>query len=188
LGHVPIRATAHLARLEAITVDDLKVEAPFVALSQETKILAGDDTQGLLGAEVFRRYRMTWNLPAKRVLCGETAETRSPYEFDMSGMFVVTAGDDFHAFRVLSALALGHDAKQNTVVRTIDFIKTPPGKGAQNENETANGLLGDIVDIPEAPTPSVALGRQESCLSEFDQRGDQFVPVYSFAGPIKELI
>jgi hypothetical protein len=49
-----------------------------VALSQETKsILVSDETQVLLGAEVFRRYRMTKNLPTKHVLFEETAETRS---------------------------------------------------------------------------------------------------------------
>jgi hypothetical protein len=119
--------TAHLARLEALTVGNLRVEAPFVALSQETKsFLAGDDTQGLLGAEVFRRYRMTWNLPAKRVLFEATAETRSPYEFDMSGMFLVTAGDDFHVFRVLSVVDGGPAAqagvKPEDVILDIDEV------------------------------------------------------------------
>jgi hypothetical protein len=119
--------TAHLARLEALTVGDLTLDAPFVALSQETKsFLAGDDTQGLLGAEVFRRYRMTWDLPAKRVLFEETAETRSPYEFDMSGMFLITAGDDFHAFRVLSVVDGGPAAqagiKPDDVILDVDGV------------------------------------------------------------------
>src|SRR5262249_24373163 len=38
--------TAHLARLESLSIGDLKVEAPYVALSQEKKsFLAGDETQ-----------------------------------------------------------------------------------------------------------------------------------------------
>jgi PDZ domain/Aspartyl protease len=121
--------TAHLGRLESLSIGDLKIDAPFVALSQEQRsFLAGDDTQGLLGAEIFRRYRMTWNLPGKQVLFEETTESRLPFEFDMSGMFLVTSVDDFHDVRVLSVVDGGPASKAgimpNDVLLSVDGVAT----------------------------------------------------------------
>jgi PDZ domain len=93
----------HLARLESIQIDKLEIPAPYVTLSQErTSALATDAYQGLLGAEVFRRYRLTLDFPGKRVFFEETALAKAPYEFDMSGMFVVAGGEDFRTFTVFS--------------------------------------------------------------------------------------
>jgi hypothetical protein len=57
---------AHLGRLQYLTIGDLKVAAPYVAMTQDkSSFLAADDTQGLLGADVFRRYCFTLDLPHK---------------------------------------------------------------------------------------------------------------------------
>jgi hypothetical protein len=104
--------TAHLGRAAALTIGNLRIDSPFIALSQEKRsFLAGDETQGLLGAEIFRRYRMTLNFPGKQVLFEETPETGKPYAFDMSGMFLVSDPDDFQQVRVLSLVEGGPAAK-----------------------------------------------------------------------------
>jgi C-terminal processing protease CtpA/Prc len=74
-----------------------------VTLSQErTSALATDKYQGLLGAEIFRRYRLTLDFPGKRVFFEETPRAKEPYEFDMSGMFLVAEGADYRVFKVFS--------------------------------------------------------------------------------------
>jgi hypothetical protein len=103
---------AHLGRLESLTIADLKIEAPYVALSQEKRsFLAGDDTQGLLGAEVFRRYVLTLDFQGKRATFTETAQSRIPYKYDMSGMFLVARGDNLRTFEVLSVVERGPAAE-----------------------------------------------------------------------------
>ena len=47
------------------------------------------------------------DLPGRRLLFGETPESQTPYEYDASGMFVVSAAHDFHHFEVLSVVAGG---------------------------------------------------------------------------------
>jgi S1-C subfamily serine protease len=81
-------------------------------LSQEQhSFLAGDDTQGLLGAEVFRRYRLTLNFRSKQAIFTETPETQTPYEHDMSGMFLIARGDDFRTIQVINIVDGGPAAK-----------------------------------------------------------------------------
>jgi hypothetical protein len=120
---------AHPGRLKSLTIGDLKVDAPYVALSQEKRsFLAGDDTQGLLGGEIFRRYCLTLNFPAKQAIFTETPETQTSYEHDMSGLFLTAAGDDFRTFHVLSVVDSGPAARAG--VRPGDTLVEIDGKPA----------------------------------------------------------
>jgi hypothetical protein len=118
---------AHLGRLQYLTIGELKVAAPYVAMTQDKRsFLAGDDTQGLLGADVFRRYCFTLDLPHKRVIFEATPESNTPYEYDMSGMFVIGAGSDYHRFEVLDVLGGGPAARagieKGDVVLELDGV------------------------------------------------------------------
>jgi hypothetical protein len=118
---------AHLGRLESLSIGDLKIDAPYVALSQDKRsFLAGDETQGLLGAEVFRRYRLTLDLPGKRAIFTDTAESQSPYEYDASGMFLIAQGDDYRRFQVLSTVEGGPAAKAG--IKLGDLLVEVDGK------------------------------------------------------------
>ncbi len=120
---------AHLGRVKSLTIGELKIEAPFVALSQERRsFLAGDETQGLLGAEVFRRYCLTLDFGGKRAIFKEAAENRAPYEYDMSGMFLIAPEDNFHRFQVLSTAHGGPAAEAG--IRPGDVIVEIDGKPA----------------------------------------------------------
>jgi hypothetical protein len=120
---------AYPGRLESLTLGDLKVDAPYVTMSQEKRsFLAGDETQGLLGAEVFRRYCLTLDFPGKRAIFAETPATRTPYDLDMSGMFLVARGDDFRTFQVQSVVEGGPAAKAG--IRKGDTLIEMDGKPA----------------------------------------------------------
>ena len=68
----------HLARLKSMRVGDLEVKAPYISLSQEKRGVATSDAfAGILGAEVFRRYRLTLDFPGKRVLFVQKARART---------------------------------------------------------------------------------------------------------------
>lgn len=121
-------ARAHVGRAESLTVGGLTVDAPVVALSQETRSAQShDDTQGILGAEVFRRYRLTLDLPHRRAIFEDTPEAKTPYEFDASGLFLTAAADDLRRHTVLSVVADGPAAG----VRAGDVIVAVDGKAAK---------------------------------------------------------
>jgi hypothetical protein len=115
----------HLARLKSMRVGDLEVKSPYISLSQEKRgVATSDEFAGILGAEVFRRYRLTLDFPGQRVLFEETPEAKKSYEFDTSGMFLVAEGKDFRTFKVLS---VGEDTpaaqagvKKGDVITAVD--------------------------------------------------------------------
>jgi hypothetical protein len=119
----------HLARLKSIQVGGLEVKSPYVSLSQDSKSLnAAEDFDGILGAEVFRRYRFTLDFPGKRVLFEKTAEANKPYEFDASGMFLVARGKDFRTFEVLSVTQ--NSPASDAGIRKGDVIVAVDGRPA----------------------------------------------------------
>jgi hypothetical protein len=120
---------AHVGRVESLTVGGLVVDAPVVGLSRETRsVLAGDDTQGILGAEVFRRYTLTLDLPNKRAVFETTPDTKTPFEFDASGLFLVADADDLRKFRVLSVVPDSPAASAG--VEVGDIVGAVDGKAA----------------------------------------------------------
>jgi carboxyl-terminal processing protease len=82
----------------------------------------------LIGAEIFRRYVVTMDLPHKLMMLAETPETKTPYEFDMSGMFLTAGGEGFHKFKVLSVVDGGSAASAG--IKPGDVIAELDGKSA----------------------------------------------------------
>jgi hypothetical protein len=121
---------AHVGRVKSLTIGDLVVDSPVVALSQERRsYLAGTETDGLLGAEVFRRYRLTLDFPHKWAVFEPTPEAKAPYEFDASGLFLVAGGERLRAYRVLSVVADSPAAKAGA--RAGDVVTAVDGKPAE---------------------------------------------------------
>jgi hypothetical protein len=118
-----------LARLESLKIGDLTVDAPVVALSQEKRgFLANPETDGLLGAEVFRRYVLTFDLQNRRVVFTKTAESQRPYETDAGGLFLTADGPDYKRVKVLSVVEGGPAAEAG--VRAGDELVEVDGKPA----------------------------------------------------------
>lgn len=151
----------HLGRVESLTLGGLTVPAPVVGLSRETRsALAGDDTQGLLGGELFRRYVLTLDLPNNRVVFEETAETKAPYEADAGGLFLTAEGDDLRRYRVLSVVAGGPAAAAG--VAAGDVLTGMDGKpaGEWTLEQIRAALLGHgatrVLTLDRAGSPVTA--------------------------------
>jgi hypothetical protein len=120
---------AHVGRVKSLTVGDLAIDAPVVLLSQERKsYLAGTETDGLLGAEVFRRYRLTLDLPHKLAVFEPTPAAKAPYEFDASGLFLVAGGEGLRSYRVLSVVPDSPAAEAG--IEAGDVVTDMDGKAA----------------------------------------------------------
>jgi hypothetical protein len=142
-GGIGGETLARLARLESLAIGDLKISNPYVGLSQEqNSFLAADDTNGLLGAEIFRRYCLTLDFPGNRMFLAETRETGSSYEFDASGMFLIAKGADFHRYEVLSVVDGGPASlagiKKGDLLIEVDATPT--------ERMTLEQLRGKLIE------------------------------------------
>jgi C-terminal processing protease CtpA/Prc len=68
------------------------------------------------------------DLPHHRMILTESPEAKTPYEFDMSGMFLTAGGDGFHKFNVLSVVNGGPAASAG--IKPGDVITELDGKPA----------------------------------------------------------
>jgi hypothetical protein len=120
----------HLVRIPQLRIGQVAVDQPFITLSQDRAgAFAATDSDGILGAEIFRRYRFSLDLGGGRVLFEETPEARNPYDFDMSGMFLVAEGKEFKTFRVLG-VRKGSPADV-AGIKAGDIIKGVDGRPAE---------------------------------------------------------
>jgi hypothetical protein len=133
----------YLGRLKYLDIGELRVAAPYVAMTQDKRsFLAGDDTNGLLSADIFRRYCFTLDLPHKRIIFDETRESNTPYEYDMSGMFLIGTGIDYRRFQVVDVLEGG--PAQDAGIKKGDVVLKLDGVAAANLTlEKVRGAFGE---------------------------------------------
>jgi hypothetical protein len=96
----------HVGRLQALRLGNLTVDAPVVTFSQErTGALASDEYAGIIGADILRRYRVTFDYSRNRLILEPHPDAPKSYEFDMSGLFLIAEGDGFRTLKVRSVIA-----------------------------------------------------------------------------------
>jgi hypothetical protein len=94
-----------LGRLDSLHIGALAFDNPPVIFSRDTVgVFAGDDADGIVGGEILRRCKTTFDYPHARLLLEPYAGGK-PFEYDMSGLFLVGEGTDYNQVTVLSVAA-----------------------------------------------------------------------------------
>lgn len=92
-----------LGRLKTVRLGNVVIDYPVTTFSQDEKgVFASTEVlQGNIGGEILRRFRVTFDYARKQMILEATAETKAPYEFDMSGLFLRAEGTEFKTIKVL---------------------------------------------------------------------------------------
>lgn len=78
------------------------LENVVVNLSQaHAGTLADQGFGGIIGSEILRRFTATFDYPGSRLLLEPNAHFREPFEFDLSGLYLM-GGDGIEVFRVVA--------------------------------------------------------------------------------------
>jgi len=94
-----------LGRLESLRVGAIAFARSTVIYSRDTVgVFAGDDADGIVGGEILRRCKTTFDYPHSRLVL-EPYANLPPLEYDMSGLFLVGQGTAFDRVTVLSVAA-----------------------------------------------------------------------------------
>jgi hypothetical protein len=98
IGGPTIERVGRAARVE---LGPFVLEDVVVNLSQaRAGTLADSGFGGILGSEILRRFRTTFDYPRSRLLLEPNAFYDEPFEFDLSGLFL-TGGDAIEVFSVV---------------------------------------------------------------------------------------
>ncbi|HTH50551.1 MAG TPA: PDZ domain-containing protein, partial [Pyrinomonadaceae bacterium] len=94
-GGVGGSGTSKVGRFTGVKLGDTTLADPLVQLYTGTR---GDNANpkydGLLGGAVFRRFKMTVDMPGKRLFLEPNERLNNPFDTDMSGLEINASGDD----------------------------------------------------------------------------------------------
>jgi len=117
-----------VGRLETFTLGALSFSKPVAVFSRDTTgIFAMRELDGIVGGELLKRHRVTFDYPHRRMVLEPVSG--GSFEFDMSGVFLATEAPEYATIRVVSVQPGTPAAKANLQVGdelvSIDGVKTP---------------------------------------------------------------
>jgi len=90
-----------IGRVRAIQIGSIIIENPVVDFSQDEKgALATDTYSGIIGADILCRFNVVFDYAKKQVFLEKNAYFSRPFEFDMSGIRIISEGEDFRRHKV----------------------------------------------------------------------------------------
>ena len=116
-----------VARLDALTLGPVSFAQPIGIMSRDTSgIFSMDGPDGIVGGELLRRHRVTFDYAHERMILERYEEDRGPNEFDMSGLFLAVDPPDYTKVRILSVSPKSPAAEAG--LRTDDEIVSIDGR------------------------------------------------------------
>jgi len=120
-----------VGRVAGLILGRYEVRNPVAAFSLSKKgVLASAEFTGIIGGEILRRFKVIFDYPGQRMILEANANFNEPYEFDMSGLFVIAEGPALNPFKIYSIVqnSPGFDAK----LRLGDVIEKIDGRPASS--------------------------------------------------------
>ncbi|MGH7726675.1 MAG: aspartyl protease family protein [Candidatus Eiseniibacteriota bacterium] len=92
-----------VGRLEKLLLGSFAFDEPTAIFSRDTVgVLAGTEEDGIIGGELLRRARVTFDYPHQRMILEPYPGSLPPFDYDMSGLFLVAHGNSFERITVQS--------------------------------------------------------------------------------------
>jgi hypothetical protein len=116
-----------VGRIETLELGGVSVRRPTAAFAESKGgAFARTDIAGIIGGEILRRFRLTFDYPHRRLILERGKSFGEPFDWDASGMKLRTAAGDFNCFDVTEVLEGGPAAEAG--VRPGDVITGIDGK------------------------------------------------------------
>jgi len=90
-----------IGRIAGVQLGPYSLSRPIVGLSQDRGGVSSEEgLSGILGGEILRRFRVIFDYSREQMILEPNTAFAEPYEFDMSGMFLVAMGDRLEKIQV----------------------------------------------------------------------------------------
>ena len=91
-----------IGRVKSISLGSRSFDEPVVSFARDTTgIFSLDGPDGIIGGELLRRNRVTFDCLHQRMILEPYAEKEDPFESDMSGLFLQSEAPDYQAIRIV---------------------------------------------------------------------------------------
>ncbi|MEY2486706.1 MAG: hypothetical protein QOH39_2354 [Verrucomicrobiota bacterium] len=118
--------TNAIGRLKAMEIGSFTIRNPFSEFSQEKEgVLTQSDIAGIIGGEILRRFDLVWDYPGHSMIIVPNKNFADPYDFDMSGIYLTSAGPDLKLLKIYSVIANSPAAEAG--LREGGFIESVDG-------------------------------------------------------------
>jgi predicted aspartyl protease len=88
-------------RVRDVEIGGLHMADVVAVCSRDAVVIDPNDTlAGIIGGDFLRRFRVTFDYPHNQLVLEETPETRQPFVYDCSGLFLLAEGTDYRTIRV----------------------------------------------------------------------------------------
>jgi hypothetical protein len=88
-------------RVDSITIGSVAFADPVVSYARDTTgIFSIDAVDGIMGGELLRLHRVTFDCPHQRLILEPYKATKEAFEADMSGLFLMTEPPGYQTIRV----------------------------------------------------------------------------------------
>jgi len=105
-GGVGGETRGDIGRLDSLRIGTMSFPRATAIFSRDSVgVFAQRDPDAIVGGDLLRRARVTFDYPHQRLVLEPYAGTPPPFEYDMSGTFLIAEGTDFDRIIVLGLTA-----------------------------------------------------------------------------------
>lgn len=100
-GAIVRESLQSIGRVPKLMLGRLALKNPLAIFFQDKQgILASPEFDGVIGAEILRRFKVIFDYSRKRMILEPNRGISEREEYDMSGMLLIAEGKDFRSFKI----------------------------------------------------------------------------------------
>jgi hypothetical protein len=89
-----------IGRIDALELGRFKLEKPTTAFPQTSGFIAREGAAGNIGGLILRRFKVIFDYPHKRMILEPNKSFTEPFEFDMSGLALISESPEFKLIKI----------------------------------------------------------------------------------------
>jgi hypothetical protein len=129
-----------IGRLDSMKIGSLAIPTPTAVFSRDTSgVFAGTAEDGLVGGEILRRCKVTFDYAHERLYLEPNAGAFARFDSDMSGLFLVSAGPEFERV-IVQSVAAGTPAADAGIAKGDEIV-------AIDERTVAGRTLDELREL-----------------------------------------
>jgi predicted aspartyl protease len=120
-----------VARIESLGLGPFTIKEPVITLSRsKTGVLAGADYDGIIGAEILRRFKVIIDYSRQQMIVEPNKYLNEAYKYDMSGLVLIAEGPSLKTYKINQVLDRSPAAESG--LQKDDLITFINGQPAAN--------------------------------------------------------